>query len=115
MRRPVQSNGSALSRVESVRVWDAGVRAAHWILVAGVVAAALTGFIIGPTSLTWHLIAGATVMAVVVWRTCWACSVRPTLASAALPTDRTPCSRICTISAATAGTIVTSGTIPSAP
>jgi cytochrome b len=36
-----------------------------------VVAAALTGFILGATSLTWHLIAGATVMAAVVWRVIW--------------------------------------------
>jgi cytochrome b len=44
---------------------------AHWTLVAGVLAAALTGFVIGATSLTWHLIAGVAVMAAVVWRVIW--------------------------------------------
>jgi hypothetical protein len=113
MRHPADSDGSAPLRVDSIRVWDAGVRVFHWILVAGVVAAALTGFILGATSLTWHLIAGATVMAAVVWRVIWAYSVPPTLALPASPTELAPCSPICRISVG-AGTIATSVTTPSA-
>ena len=61
MRHPAESDGSAPSRVECIRVWDAGVRVFHWILVAGVLAAALTGFILGVPALMWHLLAGVAI------------------------------------------------------
>ena len=56
---------------ESVRVWDAGVRVFHWAVVAAVAASAVTGFILGRTTLAWHLIAGAVGMAAVGWRLIW--------------------------------------------
>ncbi len=63
--------GPARARGETVRVWDFGVRAFHWVLVAAVSAAALTGFALGRTTLAWHLVAGATVIAAVTWRVIW--------------------------------------------
>jgi cytochrome b len=57
--------------LNSVRVWDIGVRAFHWILVAAVLAAALTGFILGRTALAWHLVAGVAVLIAVAWRVIW--------------------------------------------
>lgn len=56
---------------KSVRVWDISVRAFHWVVVAAVLAAALTGFILGRTALAWHLVAGVTVLAAVAWRVIW--------------------------------------------
>ena len=56
---------------DAVRVWDLGVRAFHWGLVAAVAVAALTGFVLGRTALAWHLLAGATVIAAVAWRVAW--------------------------------------------
>lgn len=54
-----------------VRVWDRGVRAAHWLLVLGVAASAYSGFVLGRTWLAWHLAAGVGVLALVFWRAVW--------------------------------------------
>ncbi len=54
-----------------VRVWDVGVRVCHWGIVAAVALAALTGFVLGRTALTWHLVAGVTMLVAVVWRVVW--------------------------------------------
>ena len=56
---------------ESIPVWDVGVRAFHWLLVLAVAASALTGFIVGRTALTFHLLAGVTVIGAVAWRVVW--------------------------------------------
>lgn len=40
-------------RENTVRVWDFGVRAFHWLLVASVIVAAWTGIVLGRTSLAW--------------------------------------------------------------
>jgi cytochrome b len=56
---------------QSVRVWDLGVRSFHWMLVAAILVAALTGFVLGRTALAWHLVAGVAVMAAVAWRVVW--------------------------------------------
>ncbi len=52
-------------------MWDLGVRAFHWVLVATVSAAALTGFVLGRTTLAWHVIAGAAVIVAAIWRIAW--------------------------------------------
>jgi cytochrome b len=54
-----------------VRVWDIGVRGFHWSLFAAVSAAALTGFVLGRTALAFHLIAGTTIAALLLWRVVW--------------------------------------------
>ncbi len=54
-----------------VRVWDLGVRLFHWGLVAAVMAAAVTGFILGITTLAWHLVAGVAVLVAAGWRVAW--------------------------------------------
>jgi cytochrome b len=63
--------GPARGHGEAVRVWDFGVRAFHWVLVATVSAAALTGFVLGRTTLAWHLAAGVAVAVAVTWRVAW--------------------------------------------
>ncbi len=63
--------GPAWEAGEAVRVWDVGVRAFHWVLVTTVVAAALTGFVLGRTMLAWHLAAGSAMIAAAVWRLVW--------------------------------------------
>lgn len=55
----------------TVRVWDAGIRLFHWGLVIAVAAAALTGFVLGRTTLAWHMVAGSAVAGAVVWRVVW--------------------------------------------
>ncbi len=54
-----------------VKVWDISIRIFHWMLAAAVSAAALTGFILGRTTLAWHLVAGVTAMIAVAWRVVW--------------------------------------------
>jgi cytochrome b len=60
-----------MAQLSRVRVWDLGVRIFHWVLVAAVLGSALTGFILGITTLAWHLVAGVAVMAAIVWRVIW--------------------------------------------
>ncbi len=55
----------------SLPVWDRGIRLFHWTLVLAVSAAAVTGFILGKTWLRWHLIAGGTIAALLLWRVVW--------------------------------------------
>lgn len=43
----------------------------HWGLAIAVTAAALTGFVLGRTTLAWHLVAGALVIIAVGWRVVW--------------------------------------------
>jgi cytochrome b len=59
------------TRKDTVRVWDFGVRAFHWLLVASVIVAAWTGIVLGRTTLAWHLGAGVTVAVLLVWRVAW--------------------------------------------
>ena len=63
--------GPAWGRGGAVHVWDVGVRAFHWVLVASVSAAALSGFVLGHTTLAWHLVAGTAVILAVIWRVVW--------------------------------------------
>ncbi len=55
----------------TIQVWDLGVRAFHWLLVTAVIVAALTGFVLGMTTLEAHLIAGIGVAALVGARVVW--------------------------------------------
>ena len=52
-------------------VWDLGVRAFHWSLVAAVSIAAFTGFVTGRTALEAHLIAGTAIGGLIVFRIVW--------------------------------------------
>jgi cytochrome b len=69
MLRRIDSNKGASGGC--VPVWDLGVRACHWGLAAAVAACAVTGFVLGRTTLAWHLTAGAVVIALVAWRVVW--------------------------------------------
>ena len=66
--------GSALIAADpppTVRVWDVGLRGFHAILGAAVAVSALTGFVLGRTTLAWHLAAGEAVMGALAWRILW--------------------------------------------
>lgn len=54
-----------------VRVWDPFQRLFHWSLVVAVVVAAVTGFLLGSTWLTFHIWAGTAMAALVVARIVW--------------------------------------------
>ena len=53
-----------------VRVWDLPLRAFHWLLVAAVVAAVITGQI-GGNLIDWHALTGTLVLGLVVFRVLW--------------------------------------------
>lgn len=71
MQRQAKAASDTSSAASTVRVWDIGVRSFHWLLVAAVLVAALTGFILGRTVLAWHLGAGVAAMVAVAWRVVW--------------------------------------------
>ncbi|MDE2200630.1 MAG: cytochrome b/b6 domain-containing protein [Rhodospirillales bacterium] len=52
-------------------VWDLGVRLFHWLLVASVTIAALTGFFAQRSALQLHLIAGGIIAALIGFRIVW--------------------------------------------
>lgn len=54
-----------------VRVWDLGVRLFHWLLVASVLGAMLTGFFAPRPLLDLHLVFGCVVAALLLHRTVW--------------------------------------------
>jgi len=54
-----------------LKVWDLFVRVFHWSLVAGVTAAAFTGFVIGARSIDIHVWIGAALAALVFVRLLW--------------------------------------------
>ncbi len=54
-----------------ILVWDLPIRAFHWLLVAAVGAAAVTGFVLGNPVLGAHLIAGAAVAGLIGARVIW--------------------------------------------
>ncbi len=55
----------------SVPVWDRGIRLFHWLLLAVVTVSAVTGFLLDRSVLRWHLFAGGTVAALLLWRGIW--------------------------------------------
>lgn len=66
-----QSGTSGEATSGDVRVWDAGVRFFHWLLVISVAGAALSGFF-GPKNwLDFHLWAGYAAAALVAFRLVW--------------------------------------------
>lgn len=52
------------------RVWDLPIRAFHWLLVLGIIAAWLTGDVFD-SYLNWHLIIGEGMMGLVLFRLIW--------------------------------------------
>lgn len=62
---------SAPGTPAKVRVWDPFQRLFHWSLVAAVAVAAVTGFVLGSTWLTFHIWAGTAMAALVVARIVW--------------------------------------------
>jgi len=58
------------ARQDCYRVWDLPIRAFHWLLVLGILAAWLTGDVFD-SLLNWHLIIGEGLMGLVVFRLVW--------------------------------------------
>jgi cytochrome b/mono/diheme cytochrome c family protein len=54
-----------------IPVWDRFVRLFHWALVGAVTLAGVTGFLLGPTWLAWHILGGVTAAALVGARIVW--------------------------------------------
>ncbi|MDO8352021.1 MAG: cytochrome b/b6 domain-containing protein, partial [Aestuariivirga sp.] len=54
-----------------VNVWDLPVRLFHWLLVASIVVASVTGWLLPPSWLQLHLIAGTAIGCIVMWRVVW--------------------------------------------
>ncbi len=55
----------------SIRIWDIPVRLFHWTLVAAVVVAGVTGWLLGVNWLGLHLIAGSTIALLLLLRLVW--------------------------------------------
>lgn len=55
----------------SIAVWDVPVRMFHWLLVAAMTLAAVTGFLLGASWLAFHLMAGLAAAALVLFRLIW--------------------------------------------
>jgi len=56
----------------TVLVWDLPTRLFHWLLVAGVLVALATEFIAPASWLNWHIAAGYTIAALLLFRLVWA-------------------------------------------
>ena len=54
-----------------IRVWDLPVRVFHWLLVGLVVVSIITGNVGGVWEMELHLLAGSTVLALVLFRAAW--------------------------------------------
>jgi len=54
-----------------IPVWDGAIRSFHWLLVAAVLVAGVTGFLGGMTRLGLHLIAGIAIAVLVGFRVVW--------------------------------------------
>jgi cytochrome b len=54
-----------------IQVWDLATRTFHWLLVAAVLVAGVTGFLGGLTTLGIHLVAGVAIAALVGFRVVW--------------------------------------------
>lgn len=66
----VSAPSEAAERQNCYRVWDLPVRAFHWLLVLGILAAWLTGDVFD-SLLSWHLIIGEGLLGLVVFRLVW--------------------------------------------
>ena len=67
----------------TIRVWDPAVRAFHWLLVAALTVAAITGFLLGMDTLAWHLVGGTAIAVLLLFRLVWGCWAAPTRGSRA--------------------------------
>jgi cytochrome b len=55
----------------SVKVWDLPIRLIHWLLIASIAVAAVTGWLLPASWLQLHLIAGTVIGCLVLWRIVW--------------------------------------------
>lgn len=54
-----------------VKVWDLPVRLFHWLLVASIAVASITGWLLPASWLQIHLVAGTLIGCLVLWRMVW--------------------------------------------
>ena len=55
----------------AVRIWDLPIRLFHWLLVASIAVASVTGWLLPASWLQLHLIAGTVIGCLVLWRIVW--------------------------------------------
>ncbi len=55
----------------AVKIWDLPIRFFHWLLVASIAVAAVTGWLLPVTWLQLHLISGTVIGCLVLWRIVW--------------------------------------------
>jgi len=55
----------------AVKIWDLPLRLFHWLLVASIAVAAVTGWLLPASWLQFHLIAGTVIGSLVLWRIVW--------------------------------------------
>ncbi len=67
----MDQGGTNAGLVAEIRVWDAGVRAFHWLLAGAVLGAAYTGFFEKRLALGLHLILGIAVLLLLGFRLVW--------------------------------------------
>jgi cytochrome b len=69
--RAVQNLGQTAGSAALTKVWDIGIRLFHWLLVAAVAIAAVTGFFGPANRLNLHIAAGAAIGALILFRVVW--------------------------------------------
>lgn len=60
-----------MTETKTVKVWDGFVRLFHWSLVAGILVAGVTGFIIGGRAIDIHIWSGTAAVTLVALRVVW--------------------------------------------
>ena len=68
-RYAFEQRGALATR--AVKIWDLPVRLFHWLLVASIAAAAVTGWLLPASWLQLHLIAGTVIGCLILWRVVW--------------------------------------------
>lgn len=61
----------AVLPTRSVKIWDLPLRLFHWLLVASIAVASVTGWLLPASWLRLHLIAGTIIGSLVLWRIVW--------------------------------------------
>src|SRR5258706_99436 len=66
-----RSDRTDAAPAQLINVWDLPVRLFHWLLVASIAGASVTGWLLPVTWLQIHLIAGTAIGCLVLWRIVW--------------------------------------------
>ena len=97
-RRTVHAVTESKGATRLMWVWDLPTRLFHWLLVGAVLVAFVTEFIAPVWWLSWHVAAGYTLAALLLFRLSGRCSDPNTAASSAFSTGRGRWPTICALS-----------------